>query len=102
MNINKISVKITALLCSIILLSGCIDTSDEENGSQHITKDTLVVAFFDNVSINPFSLTAGNQLSIRPNLYNGLVEFDKDFKIIPALAESWNNPDEYTLWTLQA
>ena len=96
LNISKISVKITVILCIIILLSGCIDTSDEENGSQQTIEDTLVVAFFDNVSINPFSLTAGNQLSIRPNLFNGLVEFDKDFKIIPALAESWNNPDEYT------
>ncbi|HTW96522.1 MAG TPA: ABC transporter substrate-binding protein [Candidatus Methylomirabilis sp.] len=30
------------------------------------------------------------------NIFDGLVEFDKDFKIVPALAVSWSNPDNLT------
>ena len=93
--IYKKLVKIFLIIGIIFLCTGCIDIADENNTSKQ-KKDILVVAFFENGSINPLSLSSGNQLSIRPNIYNSLVEFDEDFNTIPALAESWNNPDDYT------
>ena len=35
-------------------------------------------------------------LSINSNIFNSLVEFGEAFQIIPALAESWNNPNNIT------
>ncbi len=35
-------------------------------------------------------------LSINSNVFNSLVEFDESYQIIPALAESWNNPNNLT------
>ncbi|UCB59508.1 MAG: hypothetical protein JSV67_04230, partial [Thermoplasmatales archaeon] len=34
--------------------------------------------------------------NINSNIFSSLVEFNANFGIIPALAENWNNPDEYT------
>lgn len=88
--------KILVFLLIFIFCTGCINLTDENNDSEYVKKDMLVVAFFDNNSIYPFRLTAENQLTIKPNVFNSLVEFDENFKIIPALSESWNNPNNLT------
>jgi peptide/nickel transport system substrate-binding protein len=88
--------KLTVIIIIILFLTGCIFISDDYNESKQTQKDLLVVAFFDNNSIYPLRLTAENQLTIKPNLFDSLVEFDKNFKIIPALSESWNNPNNLT------
>ena len=94
-DIKKISISIICLLI-IIGLSGCIDISDNNNGKDIKDKDVLIVGFFDNLSLDPLRLNVKNQITIKPNIFNGLVEFDEKFKIIPALSESWNNPDNLT------
>lgn len=94
-DIKKISTSIVCLLI-VISLCGCIDISNIENNKDIEDKDVLVVGYFENLSLNPFRLNVYNQLTIKPNLFNGLVEFDEKFKIIPALSESWNNPDNLT------
>jgi peptide/nickel transport system substrate-binding protein len=47
-------------------------------------------------SIYPLDVTNDNFWTIIPNVFNGLVDFDEDFRIIPSLAVSWNNPDNLT------
>jgi peptide/nickel transport system substrate-binding protein len=98
MNYNDIKKISTSIICLLIVigLSGCIDISDIENGKDIKDEDELIVGFFDNLSIYPYRLNVKNQLTIKPNIFNGLVEFDEKFKIIPALSESWNNPDNLT------
>ena len=93
--IKKIS---TSIICLLIVFSlcGCIDISDIDNGKDIKDKDVLIVGFFENLSLYPFRLNVYNQQTIKPNLFNGLVEFDEKFQIIPALSESWNNPDNLT------
>lgn len=41
-----------------------------------------------------------NTMCINSNIFNSLVEFDNLFRITPALAESWNNPNNLT-WRFQ-
>ena len=76
-------------------ISGCID---EENKNKTDGFD-LNVAYGQDV-FNGFYPWVGfiNQqtLSINSNIFNSLVEFDQSYRIIPALAESWNNPDNLT------
>jgi peptide/nickel transport system substrate-binding protein len=89
---------LSSIICLIIVVgfSGCIDDLNIDNGDDKKDKDILIIALFENDSINPFGFTVGNQITIRPNIYSGLVEFDEDFRIISALAESWFNPDNLT------
>lgn len=93
---KKTIVLIIFILLFITLWIGCIEISDKDNNIKKFQKEELVIAFFNNRSIYPYQIIAENQLFIKPNIYNGLVEFDKNYKIIPALSESWNNPDDYT------
>jgi peptide/nickel transport system substrate-binding protein len=82
----------------LILLSccsGCITPSglDNEDNSK---KDTVVLGVLFNETIYPLGTNNDNFWTIVPNIFNGLVEFDENFRIIAALAVSWNNPDNLT------
>lgn len=87
------------LFISLILLlglcSGCITVPNDGDDSDS-KKDTLVWGVLSAASINPLTVTHDNFWTIVPNIFNGLVEFDEEFRIIPALAVSWNNPDNLT------
>ena len=93
MHDNDIKKILTSIICFIIVIgfSGCINDSNIDNGENKTDKDVLIIALFDNDTIYPYS-----QNTIRPNIFNGLVEFDENFQIVSALAESWNNPDNLT------
>jgi peptide/nickel transport system substrate-binding protein len=99
---NRINIKkILILLLFIILItgfSGCINT-DMNNIENKINKYTIVISFgidrfngfypwLDNINDQTYNINS--------NIFNCLVEFNSKFGIIPALAENWNNPDEYT------
>jgi len=75
----------------IILLfccSGCFtDTTNDKNTS---TKDTLIFGVLSADMIYPLGVTDYNYWSLIPNIFNGLVEYDDQFRIVPSLAVSWN------------
>ena len=59
--------------------------------------DTLrIVMNTEATDISPYGLNLNNATRIR-NIYEGLVAFDRNLKIIPALAVSWGNLDD-TRW----
>lgn len=76
-------------------ISGCIDEEIENktNGFD------LNIAYSQDV-FNGFYPWVGfintQTLSINSNIFNSLVEFGERYQIIPALAESWNNPNNLT------
>lgn len=86
---------VLSILILLSLCSGCLTPSDSDtdNGLQ---KDTLVLGILLKETIYPLSVTHDNFWTIIPNVFNGLVEFDENFRIIPSLAVSWNNPDNLT------
>lgn len=88
------AVQILFVLASLTLVSvsGCLGT----NPGTEDTKDTLTWAMLFPETINPLEITDDNYFYIIPNVYNGLVEYDKDFRVVPALAVSWNNPNNLT------
>ena len=48
-------------------------------------------------SLNPFWRTQSTDSYVRQLMYEGLLDFDKDEKVVPALAESWKiSPDGLT------
>src|SRR4051795_13747666 len=48
-------------------------------------------------SLDPYTLKESTTIAHHGHVYEGLVTRDKDLKIIPALAESWETP-EPTRW----
>src|SRR5258708_17351839 len=44
-------------------------------------------------SLDPYTLKETTTIAHHGHVYEGLVARDKDLKIIPALAESWETPD---------
>ena len=98
----KAHIRIFAMLLAIILLlSACGTGSDNppaESGSGE-TKDTLIVGN----SSEPTVLDPPNQQNtpaglINVNIYDGLVRQDNETgEIVPCLAESWEQVDEYTM-----
>ena len=91
-------IKKRIILCCFVLIlffSGCLTPSTIDNENK-VKKDTLVFGVLSSETIYPLAVTNDNFWTIVPNIFDGLVEFDDNFRILPGLAVSWNNPDELT------
>ena len=75
------------------IFSGCID---DVNNGEALNQDTIIIGTSANESIYPFSIISNNLLLIFCNIFDGLVEFDEIYGILPDLAESWTNPNVHT------
>src|SRR5215217_4241577 len=49
-------------------------------------------------SLDPYTLNESTTHAHLGHIYEGLIARDQDLKIIPALAESWEIPEEPTRW----
>jgi len=94
---NRLHKKIIFISFILMLLfsSGCIKISNVDNNNNS-KKDTLIWGVMSAERIYPMDVTDDNFWTIIPNIFNGLVEFDENFRIIPSLAVSWNTPDSLT------
>ncbi len=93
MNLSKKKTLFISLIVLLVVSSGCITPTNNDNNSK---KELLIWAVLAPESIYPLNVTHDNFWTIIPNVFNGLVDFNKDFRIIPSLAVSWNNPDNLT------
>lgn len=99
---------LVVLLMAIGLLSGC-------GGSQNKTTNNTVDKNTENTSNTPkvVKLVLPLPTSLDPQLwtwgthhdrmgiFEGLTKLDKNFKPIPANAESWTHNSDYTVWTFK-
>jgi len=84
------------LTLNIFLISGCINDSGYKDNR---IDNEIVIGMINNISgFYPWmSIRDTTTLSVNVNLFNYLAEMDpKTYKYVPALAESWNNPDNVT------
>src|SRR5438128_1525006 len=88
-------------LRSLSLLAACVVVA-AACAHKGAPPDTLVVAADRDVEgIDPH--TSGQVLqtqTVLANVYEGLITFDAQMSLVPALALSWSNPDELT-WDFQ-
>ncbi len=83
------------LILILLVCSGCMNISDDD-ANDNPKKDTLLWGVLSAENIYPLGVTDDNFWTIIPNIFDGLVEFDENFRVVPALAVSWNNPDSMT------
>lgn len=84
------------LTFNIFLISGCIKDSEYKNNK---IDNEIFIGLANNISgFYPWmTIRDTTTLSVNRNLFNCLAEMDPvTYKFIPALAESWNNPDNIT------
>lgn len=87
------------LIINIIGISGCLEQTEN---NENINYNTITIGLgSDQYNAQyPYGEFLNSQiLTINSNIYNGLVEFDNQFGIIPSLAENWYNPNN-TTWRL--
>jgi peptide/nickel transport system substrate-binding protein len=82
-----------ALLCAAGLLTGC------HRAAQSPKSDSLTLAVRADVTgffPNPPIVNEGYTQDINWNIFEGLSAFDGQYRLMPALAERWHNPDDRT------
>ena len=80
---NKIIIKIKLIL-TVLLFNSCSDKSND--------KDNLVFRYNEHKnisSLDPAFAKDNADIWVINQLFNGLVEMDKDLNIIPSIAKSW-------------
>jgi ABC-type transport system substrate-binding protein len=102
--VKKTSAFILLLLCAILIISGCSSSTQTNENSSENTNDQneeavepkdLVVAFgAEPLTVDPQN--ADDAMSNQANvlLYDKLVTFDPDNKIIPELATEWSTSED--------
>lgn len=87
--------KILLLISSLIVMLAFTACGGEKDAE--VSKNTLVVAQgADAKSLDPHGSNDQPSSRVSTQIYNGLVATDKDMNIVPALAESWDQPDSLT------
>jgi len=83
-------VKRTLGLCLVVLCSACQHSPEEASITIAVRAD--VTGFFPNPPTKDESFTN----RVNAEILEGLVGFDEDGRLVPALAGSWKTPDERT------
>jgi peptide/nickel transport system substrate-binding protein len=86
-----------------LALTGCSATPDTGTGTdQGAEGGTLVVGVTsDPDTLFPWKATQFQAVNVLQNLYGTLTEFDKDLKVVPGLAKSWDVSEDGTTVTLK-
>ena len=96
---NQLLVKACLLIIILLtsLLSGCTTQKLFESGTSEEGNDLFIGLLMDTLGFHPWMEAYDIEtMSVNSNIFNSLVEFDKDFRLTPSLATSWNNPDNLT------
>ncbi|ADD43171.1 ABC transporter substrate-binding protein [Stackebrandtia nassauensis] len=80
---RRLTAVIGALATLSLLLAGC-------SGSQAEPGKLVIGVTTDANALFPWKATQFQSIAVLQNLYGTLTEFDKDLKVVPGLAESWD------------
>lgn len=91
--------KIVSLLIVIVMMASFVTACSRDTGKY---EDVYYSTFSGEYkTLNPYDLTAGPAYTMVGNSIDGLVENDKYGMIVPSLAESWTNNEDFTVWTFK-
>jgi len=91
--------KIVSLLIVIVMMASFVTACSKDTGKY---EDVYYSTFSGEYkTLNPYDLTAGPAYTMVGNSIDGLVENDRYGMIVPSLAESWTNNEDFTVWTFK-
>ena len=84
------------VLCLIVSLVGC------GSGTGDLQKDIVRMNIYSEPdSLHPYKSAASDTESIIMNIFDGLIAFDENGKLMPSLAESWQVSDDGLQYTFK-
>ncbi len=99
---------ILTVLCSglIILAGGCSESKRSDEAEQPISPSKYGGIYhrpLDNepVTLDPAFVTSTYAVSVVQQLFDGLVQYDADLNVLPAIATSWSASRDGLTWTFQ-
>jgi ABC-type transport system substrate-binding protein len=97
--LKKASTLLSLIICAILIISGCSNSTTGENTNENNeetdTPKDLVVAFgSEPLTVDPHNADDAQSNQANLLLYDKLVSFDKDNKIIPELATEWSTSED--------
>ena len=102
-NIVKTPRFFIALLALLVFLGGCSDNQaqvDKKSEEQPVRGGVYRRAFADSyIVLDPAMIKDSNSHEVCRQLYDGLVEFDNDARVVPALASTWKISDDKLTYT---
>jgi oligopeptide transport system substrate-binding protein len=96
-----------ALAASLTLLGGCGSGSDKggggfsqrtQGGSENVFRYPIVT---NPTSMDPHVVQDGDTIDVLQNVYEGLVGWDTENRVVPILAESWEISEDGTTYTFK-
>ena len=92
---------ISFMLASLmVVLSACgNNASGGEGNAADGPKDLVVALGSEPISLDPQDASDGISLHATELIYDKLVTFDKDMKIVPELAKEWSSSEDGKAWT---
>lgn len=96
MNKKRIMALFLSMIMTVALLAGCGgDSKDSDGASEGGAQDTLTVAMgSDATSIDPVAVNNVYSSNVMKQIYDTLVDLDKDGNVVPMLAESYEVSDD--------
>ncbi|MEG1778308.1 MAG: ABC transporter substrate-binding protein, partial [Angelakisella sp.] len=91
---KTIALALAAIMC-LGVFTGC-SKKDEEVSYWDTYKSTFSEGL---ATLNPYTLGGTSDYGFVANILDGLVEADHYGRYVPALAESWEANDDFTVWT---
>lgn len=86
----------TILISILVIFSGCLSLS-ETRLSNDVNNEITIGICVDVCGFHPWMESYDvDTMSINSNIFNSLVEFDNDLRLIPSLAKYWINLDNLT------
>lgn len=100
----KLKRVIVLVLClGLVLVAACGKTPEKDPTEKDPTQGEPVSGGIlqfaigrDAINFDPHLYHGASSASMQGNVYDGLVEYNSDGALVPALATTWDNPDETT------
>lgn len=90
---------LTLLLALVVISSTLVGCTGGTKKPKTVDK-YLTTYVTEAKTLNPYLLLDNTALYVTANTQDGLVENDRFGRYVPALASSWKNNENYTVWTL--
>jgi ABC-type transport system substrate-binding protein len=82
------------LLALLLVISACSKPNTKAQAGMEVPKDLIVALNNEPRTLDPQNGADSNALNILDLIYDKLVNFDKDMKIVPQLAKEWKTSDD--------
>lgn len=100
---NK-TIKLLAVgaLATTLALTGCGGTKPTAGTDNKKPSILIYGRGGDSVSLDPHNVTDGESFRVTENIYDGLVDYEKDStKVVPSLATEWKTSEDGKTWTFK-